>query len=148
MLPCGFVRSLIMKKVVLISCVSNKLSHQAKAKDLYISPLFKNNLEYAHRLKPDKIYILSAKHHLLNLDDMVEPYDLTLNKMHINELKVWSDIVIEQLGREIDLSNDEVVFLAGENYRKFLIPKIQNYKIPMKGLKIGEQLKFLTDALR
>ena len=137
-----------MKKVVLISCVSKKLSHQAKAKDLYISPLFKKNLEYAHRLKPDKIYILSAKHYLLNLDDMVEPYDLTLNKMRINELKVWSDIVIEQLRREINLSNDEVVFLAGENYRKFLIPKIQNYKIPMKGLKIGEQLKFLTDALR
>ena len=137
-----------MKKVVLISCVSKKLSHQAKAKDLYISPLFKKNLEYAQRLKPDKIYILSAKHHLLNLDDMVEPYDLTLNKMRINELKVWSHVVIEQLGKEINLSNDEVVFLAGENYRKYLIPNIQNYKIPMKGLKIGEQLKFLTGALR
>ncbi len=38
------------KKIVLISCVSKKLAHRAKAKELYISTLFKLNLKYATQL--------------------------------------------------------------------------------------------------
>jgi len=50
-----------MKRIVLISCVSQKRSCRSKAKDLYISALFKKNLAYAQRLNPDAIYILSAE---------------------------------------------------------------------------------------
>jgi hypothetical protein len=57
-----------LKKIVLVSCVKSKLSHPAKARDLYISTLFKSNLEYACRQNPDGIYILSAKYGLLELD--------------------------------------------------------------------------------
>ena len=66
-----------MKKIVLISCVSKKLPHPASAQDLYVSPLFRLNLQYARKLQPDAIYILSAKHGLLDLDTEVEPYDLS-----------------------------------------------------------------------
>lgn len=51
------------------------------AKDMYVSDLFKKSLEYARRLNPAKIYILSAKYGLLELDDMIEPYEITLNEM-------------------------------------------------------------------
>ena len=50
-----------MAKVVLISCASKKLSHKTKAKDIYISPLFKMNLKFAKSFNPDKMFILSAK---------------------------------------------------------------------------------------
>jgi len=53
-----------MKKIVLISCVKRKLPHRVPAKDLYISQLFKLSFAYAQRLRPDAIYILSAKHGL------------------------------------------------------------------------------------
>ena len=53
------------KKIVLISCVSAKLSRRSKVRDLYISTLFKLNLKYAEKLRPDNIYVLSAKHGLL-----------------------------------------------------------------------------------
>ena len=36
-----------MKTVALISCVSQKLDKKAKVKDIYISPLFKKNMQYA-----------------------------------------------------------------------------------------------------
>ena len=49
----------ILKRIVLISCVSKKLPHPARAKDLYVSPLFRLNLQYARKLQPDAIYILS-----------------------------------------------------------------------------------------
>ena len=43
-----------MKKIVLISCVKTKLPHKAKAKDLYISSLFRYNLKFARQIKPDE----------------------------------------------------------------------------------------------
>lgn len=71
----------IMKKIVLISCVSKKGNKKAKAKDLYMSSLFINSLAYAYSLNPDKIFILSALHHLLDLDQEIEPYNVTLTRL-------------------------------------------------------------------
>ena len=137
-----------MVKIVLISCVSKKLNHKSKAQDLYVSPLFQKNLRYAKSLNPDKIFILSAKYGLLSLTDVVEPYDKTLNKMTSNEIKEWANSVLKQLQKVFDLDKEEFVFLAGNNYRKFLLPRIKNYKIPMLGLGIGKQLKWLTERIK
>jgi hypothetical protein len=120
-----------MGKIVLISCVSKKLSYKTKAKNLYVSPLFRYNLRHAHSLNPDKIFILSAKYGLVDLEEEIEPYDQTLNNMSKEGRGGW----------------DEFIFLAGEKYRKFLIPHIKNYQIPMQGLGIGKQLKYLKDSL-
>lgn len=43
-----------------------------------------------------------------------------------------------------DLKNDEFTFLAGDTYREFLLPELYHVKLPMKGLKIGQQLQWLT----
>ncbi len=137
-----------MKKIVLISCVSKKLDCKAKAKNIYISNLFKKNIKYAGSLNPDRIYILSAKHGLLNLNKEIKPYDQTLNRMHSESIKKWAHKVLRNLKKVADLNNDEFIFLAGEKYRKYLIPFIKNYEIPMKGLPIGKQLKFLKDKLK
>jgi len=133
-----------MKNIVLISCVSKKLDKKSTAENLYISSLFKKNLTYAKSLNPSVIYILSAEHGLLKLTDKIEPYDKTLNNMRSNEIKEWSKKVINQLNSLTDLKNDEFTFLAGEKYRKYLIPELNNVKIPMKGLQIGKQLQWLT----
>jgi hypothetical protein len=132
-------------RIVLISCASKKLSEKAKARDLYSSNLFKLNLKYAQSLNPDKIFILSAKYGLLSLDKEIEPYNQTLNTMPNEEIKQWASRVIEQLSLVSDLKKDEFVFLAGEKYRKYLIPEIENYKIPLKSLGIGKQLKYLKE---
>jgi len=137
-----------MAKVVLISCVSKKLHHNSKAQDLYISPLFQKNLQYAKSLNPDKIFILSAKYGLLRLDEEIEPYDKTLNKMHSKEIKEWANSVLNQLEKLTDLENDEFIFLAGNNYRKFLLSYIKHYKIPMLGLSIGKQLQWLSNRIK
>ena len=133
-----------MAKVVLISCVSKKLHHKSKAQDLYVSPLFKKNLQYAKSLNSDNIFILSAKYGLLRLNEEIEPYDKTLNKMRSNEIKEWANSVLNQLKKSTDIENDEFIFLAGNNYRKFLFPHIKHYNIPIQGLSIGKQLQWLT----
>ena len=132
-----------MKRVVLISCVSKKRSSKARVAELYISTLFQLNLQYARKLEPDDISILSAKHGLLGLDEEIEPYDVTLNKMTANEQRFWANKVIEQLERHFDLQHDHFIILAGERYRQYLLPYLASYEIPLKGLPIGKQLQYL-----
>ena len=98
-----------MSKVVLISCVKKKLPYKAKVRDLYISPLFRGRLRYAESLEPDKIFVLSAKYHLLDLDDEIKPYDLTLNNMFVRERKKWAEKVIGKLEKLVDLKNDKII---------------------------------------
>lgn len=137
-----------MKKIVLISCASKKLDHEAKAKDLYVSPLFKFNLRYATSLKPDLIFILSAKYGLVELDRKLEPYNLTLNNMKDIEIKVWATNILSMLEKVADSQADNFVFLAGAKYRKHLIPNLKHYEVPLYGLGIGKQLQFLKNKLK
>jgi cytoplasmic iron level regulating protein YaaA (DUF328/UPF0246 family) len=132
-----------MVKIVLVSCVKKKLPYKAKARDLYISTLFKYSLDYAESLNPDKIFILSAKYGLVDPEVEIEPYDKCLINMSSKETKEWADRVIDQIKKEADLKEDEFIFLAGEKYRKYLLPHISNYQIPLKGLGIGKQLHYL-----
>jgi len=132
-----------MKTIVLIACAAKKVAHRARAADLYSSPLFVANLRYARSLKPDAIYILSAKYGLLALDREVEPYDLTLNTMPVAQVRAWAGRVVTQLWEVADLRNDRFVFLAGDKYRKFIAPQLAHWEAPLEGMRIGEQLQWL-----
>lgn len=132
-----------MTKNILISCVKSKLLSRAKAQDLYISTLFRLNLEYARCLEPDAIYILSAKHGLVSLDEEINPYEMTLNTMGVSQKKAWAQKVLENLRQKTDLVHDHFVFLAGMNYRKYLIPSMHSYEVPLEGYSFGEQLREL-----
>lgn len=136
-----------MSKIILISCVSMKLEKEAKAKDLYISPLFKMNYAYAQTLSPDAIYILSAKYGLVDPEQIIAPYEQTLNTMKSGQVKDWALDVIDQMGGKVNFQNDEIIFLAGERYRKFLIPLCRNASVPLEGLGIGKQLGWLKKKL-
>lgn len=137
-----------MRKIVLISCVSKKRDYVCKARDLYVSELFVKSLEYAKRkLNADEIFILSAKYGLLSLDEVIAPYNKTLNDMNKDDRKKWSNLVIEQLEKHINIHEDEVIFLAGKKYREYIIPYIKNSIVPMEGLRIGQQLKFLKESI-
>ena len=107
-----------MKQIVLISCASKKLKNKAKAEDIYISSLFRKSLQYAKSLQPDDIYILSAKFGLLKLNEIIEVYNQTLNTMPIDEIRKWSERVLQQLCDISNLQKDNFIFLAGNNYRK------------------------------
>ncbi len=141
----AIAKKVMTKRTVLISCVSQKLPHSAKARDLYISTLFKLNLKYAEKLEPDKIFVLSAKHGLLNLEQEIKPYEQTLNKMRVSDIKAWANHVVEQLQGVCSIKDTEFTFLAGDKYRKYLLPHLRYYRIPLKGLRIGEQLKKLKE---
>jgi hypothetical protein len=136
-----------MKTIILIGCVKKKRDFRTRAENLYISPFFKKNLAYAKSLNPDLIFILSAKYGLVTLDQEIDTYDLTLKNFKKEELIKWSTDTIQQLQNLTDLNNDRFVFLAGDKYRRYLIPRLKNYEIPFKGLGIGKQLKHLKNRI-
>ena len=135
-------------KVVLISCSAKKSRKPARARDLYSSPLFRMSLKYAEMLNSDHIFILSAKHGLMELDRVIAPYNETLNKMSDPELDRLAGKVLLSLKKKgYNLKKDHFVFLAGRKYRRHLIPRMSDYAIPMERLRIGQQLKFLKKRI-
>ncbi|MCR5062150.1 MAG: hypothetical protein K6A89_02600 [Treponema sp.] len=134
-----------MKTFILISCCKTKLSHSAPAEELYQSAGFKKSLAYAKSLKPDGIFILSALHHLVKPDTLLEPYNVCLNNFTSNQKKAWAVIVSSQLAKEIDIKNANFIILAGKNYYSNLIPYLNNYSLPLKGLGLGKRLQWLDE---
>lgn len=98
-------------KVVFISCGKRKLPNKARAEDLYCGSYFNTCLELAKNIS-HRVYILSAKHGLLKLDDVIEPYELTLNKFKKKDLEVWRKMVL----KDIKKIKGDYVFLCGKNY--------------------------------
>ncbi|MGA2723036.1 MAG: DUF6884 domain-containing protein [Bryobacteraceae bacterium] len=138
-----------MKTVFLVACAAKKRTAEIPAEDLYSSPLFRKSRAYVLRqLKNgDLWFILSAKHGLLEPGTVIHPYNETLNAMKKSERLEWSLKVMKALGGILQPGN-RVVFLAGLRYREFLKPKVSavgcDTLVPMQGMRIGEQLRWLS----
>jgi hypothetical protein len=132
-----------VRTIALIPCASKKKPYSTRAVDLYDSHLFRLCLQYARDIKPDAIFILSAKHGLLRLDQEIEPYNVTLKNMSAAEVQEWAGKVITQLTAQADLQRDHFVILAGDRYCRHLLPHLSSYELPVEGLPIGKQLQRL-----
>ena len=141
-----------MAKVVLLSCTKSKTKHAAPAQELYsASPMFQKTLEYGKSLKPDKMYILSAKHHLVPLTKTLEPYDKTLKEMPKDEKEKWGEETVKQMKSSgINPEKDQFIFLTGSEYMKPLSKYIPdgNIEKPMEGKRFGERLKWLNSQVQ
>ncbi len=123
------------------------LKRASKASDLCTGTLFKLQLDYARKLGVEHIFILSAKHYLLSLDETVEPYNVPLNNMPVAERKAWANHVLEQMKTKTDPERDHFIVLAGLRYREFLLPSLKDYDVPLEHKRIGEQIQFLKGRL-
>jgi Phage integrase family len=80
-------------RVVLLGCVKTKLGHRARAKDLYISQLWRGRRAYAEASGYPWL-ILSAKHGLLDPDQKIAPYDVALAHLTADARRRWGQRVI------------------------------------------------------
>lgn len=139
-----------MTEIYLVACASAKLAHAAAARDLYDSALFTKSRAFAERAS-DRWYILSAKHGLVAPDAVLEPYDMTLSRLGVAARRSWAGKVLRQLCSRVH-EGDRVTFLAGKRYREFLEGPLRvtglEVRIPLEGLRIGEQLSRLDELLR
>ncbi len=105
--------------ICLVPCASRKCSSRALARDLYESALFRKMRAVVEELGTPW-FILSAKHGLVQPDQPVDPYDLTLKDMRVSERRLWAERVIGQMERVLPPA-DRVVVFAGKTYREFLM---------------------------
>jgi uncharacterized protein DUF6884 len=134
----------------LVSCVSKKRATAARARDLYQSQWFLKARGHVEGLG-HRWFVLSAEYGLLDPDRVVEPYERTLNTMPIAERRLWAARVMEQLAPELR-GVERVLVFAGDRYREFLLPAIRAgcplVEVPMNGLRIGEQLRWLAQQTK
>lgn len=134
-------------RVALVGCSSTKLTRRAPARDLYTSALFKKSVAFAEATC-ERWYVLSALHGLVRPDAELDPYDAKLGSKNGPPVWDWARRVQGQLAIELrDVPRVTLVALAGEQYRTVLHPCAWPFEIPMKGLGIGEQLAYLTNAI-
>jgi hypothetical protein len=142
----------------IVSCSKSKLDRAAPARELYTSPLFKLSLAYAEQ-HCEKVYVVSAFHGLVELDQELSTYDRTLSKMRKMERLAWGNRVANSLihrhGNEFVL-----VAMAGEDYVSPIRTGLRTHfgfgengwrgaddrvvLEPLRGMMLGERLSFLN----
>lgn len=137
--------------VTLISCVSMKRQQSCKAKDMYVSPWFVLARKYAEKYG-DSWFILSARYGLVSPDDLIEPYNQSLNGIPKYHRAAWAGIVLFRLGECAFQKHTEFVFMAGKRYREFLTLPLATLgytvSVPMRGLGIGQQQAWLKEKIQ
>lgn len=136
----------------MVSCTKRKQNYPCKASEMYLpSNLFRKAYAYCKK-NYDQVAILSAKYGLLLPNDMIEPYDLTLNNMTAREVRDWSEKVFKQMQGRLELDRIGIVsFHARKKYREHIIPKLEakgiQCKVPLGNLGIGKQLNWYSKNL-
>jgi hypothetical protein len=133
-------------RIAFVSCTKAKAPTAAAARDLYVSPLFRALRSYAER-HSDRWYVLSALHGIIEPNTIIEPYDVTLNRMSRADRMAWWKLVRSQLPAVIT-EPAEVTLLAGMRYREMLEPHLKRemhceVNVPLHGRRLGEQLAWL-----
>lgn len=132
--------------VYLVSCAKDKRHNPCKAKDLYKSALFWATRRYVEA-KGRPWFILSAKYGLAGPEDVIEPYEKTLNNMRAQERRGWAAPVLEKL---LALNARRFVFLAGARYFENLAGPLERagheVDLPMKRLIIGKRKPWLENC--
>jgi hypothetical protein len=132
--------------IAFVGCVKSKKDHPCKAEEMYTSDLFKKGLAYAKK-NASKVYILSARYGLVKLDEVISPYQETLNTKTREQQKKWAYKVYLQLKQEHVDFNEAAIFLCGENYRRYLMQLFKNSFCPIEGLSFGKILKFYKEKI-
>lgn len=124
--------------LVIVPCGKAKLADPAPALDLYTGQFFKACLGYARTLTtPDRILILSAKHGLVDLGTVVEPYEVEFPK------GIGKAVVREQARRR-GILGEHVVALGGRHYVSICRFTWPGCEMPMEGLGgLGYMLSWL-----
>jgi hypothetical protein len=136
------------KSIVLLMCGKNKLCRKAKAKDLYNSCRFQKSLLYAKTITDySNIYVLSAKHGLLRLEQEIEPYNKSISEMSKLEKEQWASMVIASLSEISDIKKDKYIFLTNNDYSETIIPFLNNVDLPLKNTLEKEHKDYFIKKL-
>lgn len=138
-----------MEKLYLVSCVKVKQERPAPARELYQSLWFRSARAFVEKQNAEW-KILSALYGLVEPEQILKPYEVTLNKMAMDDRRFWARMTAQQIARQIEPRH--VTFLAGKNYRELLIAPLEElgftWDAPLARLGIGQQVSWLQKHAR
>lgn len=130
-------------RIGLISCGKTKAAKPCAARGLYQGALFKASLRYAEATC-ERVYILSAFHVLLPLDQVVEPYERELSALK-GERRRWGRAAGRRIVGLVPETEAVLVVLAGAAYADSIdMERDYHWEEPLKGLQIGQRLAWLN----
>ncbi|MFD6918894.1 DUF6884 domain-containing protein [Streptomyces sp. NPDC059944] len=132
-------------ELVVIPCGSRKLDRRAPAGDLYLGSYHRACRRAAEALEPGRLLILSARYGLLDLDDVIEPYDTP----HGAADSITADAVLEQARQRDVILRGPVVALGGARHVSLVRAVWPEALTPLAGTRgMGEQMARLAELRR
>jgi hypothetical protein len=130
----------------LVACSRTKANRPAPARDLYVSPLFRAARAYTEcHYGSDNWLILSALYGLVNPDQVLTPYDLSLHQLTARQREAWGDRIAIELTDRFP-AGTVLWFHAGALYRDAIGPVVAHQvRFPLAGLAIGQQLAWYRE---
>lgn len=113
-------------RVALVGCGKAKAAEPRQALQLYTGRLFRAAVDFAIATH-DEVFIVSAKHGLLPLEQHVEPYDLSMRDLSPAARALWGDDVARALVDAMGGVRMAVTVLMGESYARWLQPALARY---------------------
>lgn len=141
-----------MIRQILIGCGSRKAMRVTPAGEIYIGGLFAARRQYAEA-SGLPWFIVSAKYGILDPSTLVKPYDLKISDLSQVDRAAWKLGTVMQLldrvGDAAELRRISFELHLGADYAEPLSETLLNagfsYSWPVKGLGIGEQLKWYAE---
>ena len=113
----------------LLSCSKEKLSGAHSAAELYSSPFFQNNVNKLIETC-DKVYVISGKFGLIELEFVMNNYDLYLGSLNHNDKLIWGNLVIKEfLNKNNITKEDKIVVVASNDYYDYVAYGAEYYNI-------------------
>lgn len=138
--------------LALVACVAQKrqTSQPIAAAELYTSQWFLVARAVAEA-RATKWAILSAFHELVLPDQKISTYERSLTDLRVREREAWGSRTASKI-RQCFPEAKRILMLAGHTYAMFLLWPLRNggavVETPLQGLRIGEQMSWLTKAVR
>ncbi|MDR7073851.1 DUF6884 domain-containing protein [Fictibacillus barbaricus] len=136
------------RKIGLLATARKKALKPSAAIELYISPLFVKSVRYAEN-HYDEFFFYSAKEGLLQKDQQIEPYNVSIKNFSPSEKREWAEKVILELLEHVNPQQSIIYLHGGLVYREHLQPALEKagfqYEVPLEGYSIGNQLKWYDE---
>jgi hypothetical protein len=137
--------------VAVVGCSAIKAPRPAPARDFYRSPLFKAALAYAEA-RTKHVVVVSAYYGIVQLGQVLEPYDRKLTALRKREREDWSARTVDPLTRFYG-TPPTLLLLCGEVYADALLHGAHWHNLPrpmtpmakMRG--VGNRIAWLKDEL-
>ncbi|SCY14125.1 hypothetical protein SAMN02745898_1011009 [Streptomyces sp. 136MFCol5.1] len=128
-------------ELVVIPCGSRKMGRRARAADMYVGSYHRACRRAADALRPDRLLILSARYGLLDLDDVIDPYDTP----HGAAGAITDQDLLEQAALRHIVRLDPVVALGGARHVSLVRTVWPHARTPLAGTRgMGEQMARLA----